>query len=113
MDAVGNLYGTTYTDGAYQFGSVFKLTPRNGGWTYTSLHDFTDGDDGDLPFGGPTMDGNGNLYGTTTTGGMRGAIALPSAAALSGRSRRELKSGARLRPASWLTAVVCVVSFSR
>ena len=72
MDAAGNLYGTTYTDGAYQFGSVFKLTPRNGGWTYTSLHDFTDGDDGGLPFGGPTMDGNGNLYGTTTTGGMRG-----------------------------------------
>ena len=72
MDVNGNLYGTTYTDGAYEFGSVFKLTPTNGGWTYTSLHDFTDGDDGGLPVGGPTLDANGTLYGTTTTGGMRG-----------------------------------------
>ena len=27
MDAAGNLYGTTYGDGAYNVGSVFKLTP--------------------------------------------------------------------------------------
>jgi uncharacterized repeat protein (TIGR03803 family) len=72
MDVAGNLYGTTFTGGANQFGTVFKLTPRNGGWTYTSLHDFTDGEDGGLPFGGPTMDANGNLYGTTTTGGLSG-----------------------------------------
>ncbi len=35
MDAAGNLYGTTYSDGAYEMGSVFKLTLSNGGWTYT------------------------------------------------------------------------------
>jgi uncharacterized repeat protein (TIGR03803 family) len=72
MDGAGNLYGTTYADGTHQFGSVFKLTPDIGGWTYTSLHDFTGGDDGGLPFGGPTMDENGNLYGTTIIGGMQG-----------------------------------------
>ena len=35
-----HLYGTTYSDGAYGYGSVFKLTPASGQWTYTSLHDF-------------------------------------------------------------------------
>ena len=43
MDAAGNLYGATYDGGAYRYGNVFKLTPTNGVWTYTSLHDFTDG----------------------------------------------------------------------
>ncbi len=56
MDAAGNLYGTTSNGGAYNFGSVFKLTPGNGGWTYTSLHDFCSGgwpcSDGALPNGG-------------------------------------------------------------
>ena len=40
MDAAGNLYGTTANGGIYGEGAVFKLTPSNGGWTYTSLHDF-------------------------------------------------------------------------
>lgn len=43
MDDAGNLYGTTYADGAYGMGSVFKLTHSANGWTYTSLHDFTGG----------------------------------------------------------------------
>ncbi len=72
IDSAGNLYGTAYSDGAYGFGSVFKLKPANGGWTYTSLHDFTDGSDGGYPIGGPTMDANGNLYGTTVSGGSQG-----------------------------------------
>ena len=41
MDNAGNLYGTTCGDGAYNFGSVFKLSPNGDGtWTYSSLHDF-------------------------------------------------------------------------
>ena len=72
MDATGNLYGSAFLDGAYGDGSIFKLTPSNGTWTYTSLHDFTNGDDGANPAGGVTFDTNGNLYGTTTFGGMRG-----------------------------------------
>jgi len=71
MDAEGNLYGTTFGDGAYQFGSVFKLTRTPGGWIYSTLHDFTDGQDGGYPIGGPILDANGNLYGTATTGGRR------------------------------------------
>jgi uncharacterized repeat protein (TIGR03803 family) len=69
MDAAGNLYGTTYWDGAYASGAVFKLTPSNGGWTYTSLHDFTGGSDGADPISNVVFDANGNLYGTTSYGG--------------------------------------------
>ena len=37
--------------------------------TFTSLHDFTGGNDGGTPAGVLTMDRAGNLYGTTTDGG--------------------------------------------
>lgn len=72
IDSSGNLYGATLEGGAYQQGSIFKLTPSNGGWTYTSLHDFTDGGDGRSPYGHLTLDGNGNLYGTAGWGGATG-----------------------------------------
>jgi len=72
MDAAGNLYGATYNAGTHRSGSVFKLAPNNGGWTYTSLHDFTGGADGGNPLSGVTLDTNGNLYGTTSLGGMQG-----------------------------------------
>jgi len=51
MDVFGNLYGTTLYDGAHNFGSVFKLTPSEGGWNYTDLHDFTGGSDGGYGIG--------------------------------------------------------------
>jgi len=69
MDAQGSLYGVAFLDGAQGDGSAFKLTPSNGSWTYTSLHDFTSGDDGANPIGGVTFDTNGNLFGTTVFGG--------------------------------------------
>ncbi|MGC2111635.1 MAG: choice-of-anchor tandem repeat GloVer-containing protein [Candidatus Korobacteraceae bacterium] len=69
MDAAGNLYGTTFEDGAYDKGSVFKLTPTDGGWTYTDLHDFTGGSDGEEPVSNVIVDAQGNLYGTTSHGG--------------------------------------------
>ncbi len=69
MDAAGNLYGTTNLDGAHGCGSVFKLTRNDGNWSYSDLHDFTCGSDGANPFGGVALDGQGNLYGTTSAGG--------------------------------------------
>ncbi len=72
MDAAGNLYGTTYGDGAFQCGNVFKLRPSGGQWTYTDLYDFTCGNDGGHPQAGVTLDGNGNLYGTTYQYGPNG-----------------------------------------
>jgi uncharacterized repeat protein (TIGR03803 family) len=68
FDSAGNLYGTAYRDGANYLGSVFKLTPSNGSWIYSSLHDFAGGSDGEYPIGGPALDENGNLYGTTSQG---------------------------------------------
>lgn len=69
MDAAGSLYGTTVGGGAYGYGSVFKLTPSNGSWNYTSLHDFTDGVDGASPRSSVIFDASGNLYGTAAEGG--------------------------------------------
>ena len=70
MDRVGNLYGTTVSDGTHVFGSVFKLTPTGGGtWTYTSLYNFTGGSDGANPYSNLVFDASGNLYGTTSAGG--------------------------------------------
>lgn len=69
FDRDGNLYDTTYNDGAYGLGTVFKLTPGSDGWTYTSLHDFTGGSDGANPHAGLAIDSQGNLYGTTEYGG--------------------------------------------
>ena len=73
MDAAGDLYGTTVGDGPYQEGTVFKLSPSGDGYSYTSLHDFTGGSDGGLPYSSLVMDGNGNLYGTASRGGTNNA----------------------------------------
>lgn len=69
MDAAGNLYGTTAEDGANNCGSVFKLAPSDGGWTYTSLHDFTCGSDGAYLYSSLVLDSAGNVYGTASAGG--------------------------------------------
>ena len=78
FDNGGNLYGATAGDGAYGFGAVFKLTQSGGTWTYTSLYDFTGGDDGRTPRGNLVFDKYGNLYGTAAGGpnlaGVRGFL---------------------------------------
>jgi uncharacterized repeat protein (TIGR03803 family) len=72
MDAAGNLYGTTFQDGVHLVGSLLKLSPSRGGWIYSSLHDFTGGNDGQLPISSIVFDSNGNLYGTASSGGSSG-----------------------------------------
>jgi len=69
FDRYGNLYHVTFGEGAYGMGTVFKLSPGDGGWTYTVLHDFTGGSDGANPQAGLTIDSDGNLYGTARHGG--------------------------------------------
>jgi uncharacterized repeat protein (TIGR03803 family) len=72
LDKAGNLYGTTIYGGSC-CGVVFKLSPKeNGKWKYTVLHTFT-GYDGAQPDANLIRDDNGNLYGTTATGGAGGA----------------------------------------
>ena len=69
FDANGNLYGATNGEGAYGFGSVFKLTRGNSGWTLTDLYDFPGGNDGASPYGSVVVDSNGNVFGTASVGG--------------------------------------------
>jgi uncharacterized repeat protein (TIGR03803 family) len=69
FDPAGNLYGTTTQGGAGGWGTAFKLTPGAGGaWTETSLHGFTDGNDGVQPQAGVIRDRSGLLYGTASGG---------------------------------------------
>jgi len=83
FDAAGNLYGTTYYGGASQScqggsspgcGTVFELMPTGaGGWTEKVLHNFNnDGTNGWWPRAGLITDAAGNLYGTTSAGGLYG-----------------------------------------
>jgi hypothetical protein len=74
MDAAGNLYGTQFSGGAYEYGAVFRLTHGSGGWTYTSLHDFTGGTDGGYPLSNVTFDADGDLYGTAEAGGSNDGV---------------------------------------
>ena len=80
MDASSNLYGTTFQDGEYLAGSVFKLAPSGGGWTYTDLHDFCFGScsGGKYPMGTLAPDPAGNLYGTASEGGTGYGVAWRS-----------------------------------
>lgn len=68
FDRMGNIYGTTTTGGAHDRGTIYTLTPSEGGWTEAILHDFS-GADGADPRSEVTMDPFGNLYGTTSQGG--------------------------------------------
>ncbi|MGA7078972.1 MAG: choice-of-anchor tandem repeat GloVer-containing protein [Terriglobales bacterium] len=70
MDGQGNVYGTTYEGGTADMGTVYELSPTlKGAWTETILHSFTGGDDGVGPSQPLTMDAEGNIYGTTGSGG--------------------------------------------
>ena len=81
----GNLYGTTYTGGAYALGTIFKITP---GGTLTTLHSF-DGTDGQWPFAALVQATDGNFYGTTFYGGASTACSVAAAA----RSSKSPPSG--------------------
>ena len=78
FDTTGNMYGTTYYGGTVGgcggdgCGTVYELSPGpNDTWTESVLHRFNnDGTDGFLPDAGLVLDSAGNLYGTTSAGGI-------------------------------------------
>jgi uncharacterized repeat protein (TIGR03803 family) len=72
IDIAGNLYGTSVQGGDFGGGTVFELSPSGSGWTHTVLYSFTGAADGGEPYKGVTLDPQGNLYGTTVTGGSGG-----------------------------------------
>ena len=65
-DSFGNLYGTTLLGGASDKGTVFKFVPGTN--TVTTIATF-DGTNGANPLSTLIFDADGNLYGTTSTGG--------------------------------------------
>jgi len=69
FDASGNFYGTTSLGGAFGNGTAFQVSPAG---TETELYSFTGGNDGTNPPAGVTLDAHGNLFGTTSLGGVNG-----------------------------------------
>jgi uncharacterized repeat protein (TIGR03803 family) len=68
----GSFYGTTSGGGTYGYGTVFKIT-RSG--VLTTLHNFCSENlcsDGQNPYASLVQFTNGNLYGTTYSGGANG-----------------------------------------
>jgi uncharacterized repeat protein (TIGR03803 family) len=66
IDANGDLFGTTSLGGSNNDGTVFEI--KAGTTTATTLFSF-DGIDGAYPEAGLTIDANGDLFGTTESGG--------------------------------------------
>jgi uncharacterized repeat protein (TIGR03803 family) len=68
----GDLYGTTYGGGTPGGGTVFQLSPPaspGGSWTEAVLHSFGSTGGGNLPRASLIFGSNGDLYGTTLSGG--------------------------------------------
>jgi uncharacterized repeat protein (TIGR03803 family) len=66
MDASGNLYGTTGGDGPNRPGTVYECTPGSG---VNILVTFPSGETLGVAEGGLYMDGQGDIFGTTYSGG--------------------------------------------
>lgn len=76
FDRRGNLYGTTGGGGPHNTGTIFRLSPSQGGWVESILYEFQDGiggPGGAFPVGGLVMDRVGRLYGVTSSGGEYGS----------------------------------------
>ncbi len=79
LNSSGIFYGETFNGGSNNAGMIFKLTPQPRAcasvlcpWRETILHQFSGGSDGANPYGDLIQDSEGNIYGTTTTGGTTG-----------------------------------------
>ena len=67
FDGGGNLYGTTFNGGTAGKGTVFRID--KGSSTVTTIASFSGTSSyGINPFAGVTLDGDGNIFGTTTAG---------------------------------------------
>jgi len=69
FDSAGRIYGSTAEGGrdcnAVGCGTVFQLSLKNGVWSESVIHGFTDQADGFMPVDGLAFDAQGNLYGGT------------------------------------------------
>jgi uncharacterized repeat protein (TIGR03803 family) len=68
----GNFYGTSFQGGAFDNGTIFRITPA-GAFTKLFSLNLTNGD---LPYAGLTLATDGNFYGATYQGGASGPGAI-------------------------------------
>ena len=71
FDSQGNLFGATTIGGKYGGGTVYELTPSNGGWDYQIIYNLEGG-----PFSSLTVDAAGNLYGSASERGGSGGAGM-------------------------------------
>ncbi len=69
FDSAGNLYGTTSLGGDSGNGTVFEVKHSGKKWVESVIYRFKGGVDAANPAAGVTVDGKGNLYGTSSFGG--------------------------------------------
>ena len=67
-DGAGNLYGCNDGGGGNVYGVAFELTPAQGSWNFTQLYAFDEYQGFELN-GKPLLDGQGNIFGVTSSGG--------------------------------------------
>ena len=65
-DSTGNLYGGLPFSGPFAYGQIYKISDEG---VETILYNFQGSTDGGMPEGSLVLDGKGNLYGTTSSGG--------------------------------------------
>lgn len=72
-DSNGDLFGTTRLDGAYGFGTAFEIVNTTSGYdpAPVTLVSF-EGTEGEYPYSTLITDANGDLFGTTRSGGTLG-----------------------------------------
>jgi uncharacterized repeat protein (TIGR03803 family) len=68
----GNFYGTAFQGGAFDNGTIFRITPAG---AFTNLFSLNLAN-GDLPYAGLTLATDGNFYGATYQGGASGPGAI-------------------------------------
>jgi uncharacterized repeat protein (TIGR03803 family) len=66
----GSFFGLAENGGAYDAGSIFRLTPDG---SFAALYAFPGGTNGGYPIAALAQGNDGNLYGTTESGGAFGA----------------------------------------
>jgi hypothetical protein len=64
------LFGATSYGGEARLGMIYELKLQEGSWKYSALYSFNGGVDGANPLSTLVLDKIGNLYGTTTGGGL-------------------------------------------
>jgi uncharacterized repeat protein (TIGR03803 family) len=71
-DKAGNIFGTTLYGGSQNEGAVYEITPSGSETVLYSFCSQPNCTDGENPYAGLIIDGEGNLYGTTVNGGEYG-----------------------------------------